>query len=81
MNSKNIPADIRKKSIKEAQYEIEEIIQKLENTETNLEASKELYNRMTQLNYYIQDQFRQKISEIKKSGLKKKKKNLLKDLK
>ena len=39
MKSKNIPADIKSKSIKEAQNEIKEIITNLENTETNLEES------------------------------------------
>jgi len=77
MKSKNIPADIRIKSIKEAQNEIKEIIEKLENTETNLEDSIEQYDRMIQLNYHIQDQFRQKANEIKQSFLQKNKKNLL----
>ena len=81
MNSKNIPADIRAKSIKEAQNEIKEIIEKLENTETNLEDSIEQYNRMIQLNYHIQDQFRQKAKEIKQSTLRKNNKKLLKDSK
>ena len=81
MNSKNIPADIRAKSIKEAQNEIKEIIEKLENTETNLEDSIEQYNRMMQLNYHIQDQFKQKAKEIRQSTLRKKKINLLKDTK
>ena len=79
MKSKNIPADIRTKSIKEAQNEIKEIIEKLENTQTNLEDSQKQYNRMMQLNYHIQDQFRQKAKEIKQSTLHKNKKNLLKD--
>ena len=35
MKSKNIPADIRTKSIKEAQNEIKEIIAELESTELN----------------------------------------------
>ena len=77
MKSKNIPADIRTKSIKEAQNEIKEIIEKLENTETKLEDSIEQYDRMIQLNYHIQDQFRQKANEIKQSFLQKNKKNLL----
>ena len=77
MKSKNIPADIRTKSIKEAQNEIKEIIETLENTETNLEDSIEQYDRMIQLNYHIQDQFRQKANEIKQSFLQKNKKNLL----
>ena len=46
MKSKNIPADIKSKSIKEAQNEIKEIITNLENTETNLEESMDKYNRM-----------------------------------
>ena len=81
MKSKNIPADIRVKSIKEAQNEIKEIIEKLENTGVNLEGSLEQYNRMMQLNYHIQDKFRQKANEIKQSTLYKSKKDSLKNLK
>ena len=81
MKSKNIPADIRTKSIKEAQNEIKEIITKLENTETNLEGSMEQYNRMIQLNYHIQEQFKKKASEIKQKRLDENEKNFLKDLK
>ena len=79
MKSKNIPADIRAKSIKEAQNEIKEIIEKLENTETNLEDSIEHYDRMMQLNHHIHGQFKQKAKEIKQSSLHKNKKNLLKN--
>jgi len=81
MKSENIPADIRTKSIKEAQNEIIEIIEKLENTETDLEDSIEQYNRMMQLNYHIQDQFKQKAKQIKQSALHKNKKKLLKNSK
>ena len=77
MKSKNIPADIRAKSIKEAQNEIKEIIEKLENTEANLEDSREHYDRMMQLNTHIQDKFKQKAKEIRKSTLHKNKKKLL----
>jgi len=79
MKSKNIPADISTKSIKEAQNEIKEIIEKLENTQTNLEDSEKQYNRMMQLNYHIQDQFRQKANEIRQSTLNKNKKKLSKE--
>ena len=65
MKSKNIPADIKSKSIKEAQNEIKEIITNLENSETNLEESMYKYNRMMQLNYHIQEQFKKKLNEIK----------------
>jgi exonuclease VII small subunit len=67
MKSKNIPADIKSKSIKEAQNEIKEIITNLENTETNLEESMDKYNRMMQLNYHIQEQYKKKLKEIKGS--------------
>ena len=81
MKSKNIPADIRTKSIKEAQNEIKEIIEKLENTEANLEDSIERYDRMNQLNTHIQDKFRQKANEIRESTLHNNKKKLLNNLK
>ena len=74
MKSKNIPADIRTKSIKEAENEIKEIMEKLENKETNLEGSIEQYNRMIQLNNYIQNQFKKKANEIRQFALKKNKK-------
>jgi len=79
MKSKNIPADIRAKSIKEAQNEIKEIITKLENTDTNLEDSIDQYNRMIQLNHHIQNQFKQKSKDIKESTLNKNIKILSKD--
>ena len=69
MKLKNIPADIREKSIKEAQSEIKEIITKLENTEADLESSMEQYNRMMYLNFHIQEQFKKKANEIKQSTL------------
>ena len=65
MKSKNIPPDIKSKSIKEAQNEIKEIIINLENTDTNLEESIDKYNRMMHLNYHIQNQFQKKLKEIK----------------
>ena len=76
MKLKNIPVDIRSKSIKEAQNEIKEIILKLENSDTDLENSMEQYNRMMQLNYHIQNQFRQKANERRQSKSKSSKKKL-----
>ena len=78
MKSKNIPVDIRSKSIKEAQNEIKVIIARLENSETNLENSIEQYERMMQLNYHIHEQFKKKAKEIKQSSLDNKEKNSLK---
>ena len=81
MKLKNIPADIRTKSIKEAQSEIKEIITKLEDTETDLENSMEQYKRMLYLNIHIQEQFKKKANEIKQSILAKNGKVSSKDLK
>ena len=65
MKSKNIPSDIKVKSIKEAQNEIKDIIANLENSDTDLEESIDKYTRMVQLNNHIQEQFRKKLKEIK----------------
>ena len=79
MKSKKIPADIKFKSIKEAQNEIKEIITNLEDNNTNLEESMDKYNRMMQLNYHIQEQFKKKLKEIKSSDFDNNKKSLIKD--
>jgi len=74
MKSKNIPADIRGKSLKEAQDEIREIIDKLEEKGIKLEESIELYNRMINLNFHIQVLFKKKSKQIKQYTQKKYKK-------
>jgi len=79
MKSKNIPADIKSKSIKEAQNEIKEIINNLENTDTNLEEAVSKYNRMMHLNTHIQDKFKRKLSEIRDSKYKNKENSTKKD--
>jgi exonuclease VII small subunit len=79
MKSKNIPADIKSKSIKEAQNEIKEIIISLENKDINLEDSVDKYNRMIQLNSHIKDKFKEKLSEIKDFKHKNKTDSLNKD--
>ena len=68
MKSKNIPPDIKSKTIKEAQNEIKEILTNLENTETNLEESIDKYNRMMHLNSHIEDQFKIKLKELTNSN-------------
>ena len=79
MKSKNIPSDIKVKSIKDAQNEIKDIIANLENTDTNLEESIDKYTRMVQLNNHIQEQFRKKLKEIKGLNDKKGKKSTIKN--
>ena len=69
MKSKNIPADIKIKSIKEAQSEIRDIITNLENSDTNLEESMDKYNRMMHLNQYIQEEFKKKLKKIQETKI------------
>ena len=73
MKTKNIPADIKIKSIKEAQNEIKEILTNLENSGVNLEESVDKYNRMMHLNNHIGEQFKKKLKEIRNSNTKYKK--------
>jgi len=70
MKSKNIPDDIKLKSIKESQQEIKDIITDLEKSDIKLEESMEKYNRMLQLNYHIQELFKKKMKDIKGSAKK-----------
>ena len=79
MKSKNIPADIKFKSIKEAQNEIKEIITNLEDNDTNLEESMDKYNRMIYLNEHIREKFKKQLKEIRNSNFKDKKDSLTKD--
>ena len=69
MNPKNIPADIKRKSIEEAQKEVSEIIETLEREE-NLENSMEKYHRLIFLNNYIEQKFRDKSKNIAKKNFK-----------
>ena len=67
MNSKNIPADIKNKSIEEAQKEVSEIIEMLEKEE-NIENSIKKYHRMILLNNYIEQEFKNKSKNIVKKN-------------
>ncbi len=67
MNSKNIPADIKNKSIEEAQKEVSDIIEILEKEE-NLENSIKKYNRLILLNNYIEQKFKNKSKNIVKKN-------------
>ena len=70
MNLKNIPADIKSKSIEEAQKEVSEIVEILEKEE-NLENSIEKYHRLIFLNKYIEQKFKDKSKDISKENFKK----------
>ena len=66
MKNENIPADIKSKSLKEAKEEINEILNKLENQEANLEEYQSDYLRLVQLNKYVEEQFKTKFNEVSK---------------
>ena len=66
MKNENIPADIKSKSLKEARDEIDTILVKLENQDTNLVESISDYQRLIQLNKYVDELFKKKIREISK---------------
>ena len=64
MKNENIPADIKSKSLKEAREEMDVILQKLENQETNSDMSFNDYKRLIQLNQHIDALFKKKFKEI-----------------
>ena len=64
MKLENIPADIKSKSLKEAREEIDTILSKLERQNVNLDDSKNDYQRLIQLNRYIDELFKKKFREI-----------------
>ena len=64
MKVENIPADIKCKSLKEAREEIDTILSKLERQNVNLDDSKNDYQRLIQLNKYIDELFKKKFREI-----------------
>ena len=64
MKSKNIPADIKSKSIKEAKDTINEILGKLEKNDADLEASIGDYQRLIHLNNHIDTLFKNRAKKI-----------------
>ena len=64
MKIKNIPADIKSKSLKEARAEINDILDKLESKDADLSSSIEDYKRLIQLNNHIDSLFKKKVKEI-----------------
>ena len=64
MKNENIPANIKSKSLKEAQHEINEILNKLEDKDVDLASSMSDYQRLIQLNKHIDLLFKKKIKNI-----------------
>ena len=70
MTSKNIPADIKNKSIKETKEEINKILDKIEKDEANLESHTDDYDMLLKLNRHMDDLFKKKLKEINSLGKK-----------
>ena len=64
MKNENIPADVKSKSLKEAREEINDILNKLENKDTDLAGATNDYKRLIQLNNHIDKLFKEKVKEI-----------------
>ena len=64
MKVENILADIKSKSLKEAREEMDVILRKLENQDTNLDDSMSEYQRLILLNKHIDLLFKKKFKEI-----------------
>ena len=67
MKNENIPADVKSKSLKEAREEINDILNKLENKDTDLRGSIEDYKRLIHLNNHIDALFKKRVKEISSS--------------
>ena len=70
MTSKNMPADIKSKSIKETREEINQILDKIEQQGVNLDNHHSDYERLLKLNNHISDLFKKKFKEISALGKK-----------
>ena len=71
MKTKNIPPDIKSKSINEAKIEILDILKRLEDNGTDLENSKKDYERLLLLNNHVDNVFKEKLNKIYSLGKKK----------
>ena len=66
MNSEKNSKDINSKSIRETKEEINKILQKLENENTNLRETTNDYDRLLKLNKHMDDLFKKRLKDIKK---------------
>jgi len=65
MKIKNIPVDIKSKSLNETKSEIADILERLENENVDLENSIKDYERLLSLNRYIDSLFRERLKKIR----------------
>ena len=70
MISEKNSKDINSKSIRETKEEINKILQKLENENTNLRETTNDYDRLLKLNKHMDDLFKKRLKEISKNSKK-----------
>ena len=72
MKIKNIPPDIKSKSINDAKEEIIGILERLERVDkANLDGSKKDYDRLLLLNDHVNTLLKEKLNNIRSMGKKK----------
>ena len=64
MKTKIIPGSIKSKSLKEAKNEINDILNKLEKNDIDLDKSMDQYKRLVELNHHIDNLFKSKFKNI-----------------
>ena len=64
MKTKNIPPDIKSKSLNDTKSEISDILERLENNRMDLENSKKDYERLLLLNNHVNNIFKEKLNKI-----------------
>ena len=65
MKMKNIPVDIKSKSLNEAKSEISSILGKLESEGVDLESSTKEYQRLLYLSRHVESIFKERINKIR----------------
>ena len=71
MKTKNIPHDIKSKSLNDTKSEISDILERLESNMIDLENSKKDYDRLLLLNNHIDNIFKEKLVKIQSINKKK----------
>ena len=70
MKIKNIPDSLKSKSLKETKKEIDEILEKLENKNTNLSEASSYYKKLLELSKHVDTCFKIRAKEISTIGKK-----------
>ena len=71
MKTKNIPPDIKSKSLNDTKSEITDILERLENNGIDSENSKKDYERLLVLNNHVNNIFKEKLNKIHSNNKKK----------